>query len=286
MALILWTIHYPQWPILLKTTRDTYTSNPIKLLKVFRSNLAKLFSPTQDFDAAKADILFSNITLQTLAQKQRDLLECPIADLEVKEAINALKPHKRLVPDGFSATYYKQFALILTPILTKAFNSLLSGYSFRTETLTSIISMLPKPRSDSSSWTNFRPISLLNLDIKLLARILATRLNTIIGRLIHRDQTGFMLTRQASDNIRRALLLAHAAKTRHTPTCLLSLDMRKALDSVTWPYLHYILQQWGFGNHFLTWVSSLYNNPRAYIKYAGYKSVMIDIRRDSMPLCG
>lgn len=74
-------------------------------------------------------------------------------------------------------------------------------------------------------------------------------LATIIGQLIHFDQTGFVPIRQAGDNVRRALLLSHDAKT-----CFLSIDIRKAFDSVTWPYLQYTLQRWGFGSNFLTWV--------------------------------
>lgn len=61
--------------------------------------------------------------------------------------------------------------------------------------------MILKPNSDSTLWSNYRPISLLNLDIKLLAKILALRLNLIIGGLIHKDQVGFIPRRQASDNI-------------------------------------------------------------------------------------
>lgn len=198
---------------------------------------------TSIFDKTKADTLFSDIKLPTMEPDQQEFLESPITALKVQIAIKALKPHKRPGRDGFSALYYKKFPSILTPILTGAFNSLLAAHSFRTETLTSIISMLPKPKSDSTSWTNYRPMSLLNLDIKLLAKILENKLSNIIGKLIHRDQTGFMPMRQVGDNVRRALLLTHAAKIRRIPTCLLSLDIRKAFNSVTWPYMQYILQK-------------------------------------------
>lgn len=92
--------------------------------------------------------------------------------------------------------------------------------------------MIPKPHSDNTSCTNYRPISLLNQDIKILAKILATRLNKIIGKLIHNDQVGFMPTRQASDNVRRAVLLAHIARTHRIPVCFLSLDIIKTFDPV------------------------------------------------------
>lgn len=99
--------------------------------------------------------------------------------------------------------------------------------------------MIPKPNTDNSLWSNFRPISLLNLDIKILAKIMALRLNPIIGELIHKDQAGFIPRRQASDNIRRVILLQHLARSHHIPMHLLPLDIRKAFDTVSWPYLHY-----------------------------------------------
>lgn len=201
MARSLNAIKYAQTPIGLKTSRDAYTSNPVTILEVFRSNLAKLYSHISDFKQTKADTLFASINLPTIDNEQLAHLESPITELEVQNAIKTLKTHKRRGPDGFSASYYELFAPILTPILTRAFNSILNGHTFRTETLTSIITMLPKPRSDSTSCTNFRPISLPNLDINLLAKIIVNRLNPIIGRLIHCDQTGFMPTRQVGDNI-------------------------------------------------------------------------------------
>lgn len=154
-------INHTQNPIRLKTSWEAYNSNSVKILEVFRSNLAKWYSPTQVFDKTKADTLFANISLPTLESEQYALLESPITAKEVQNAIKALKPHKKLGPDGFSALY---FVPILIPVLTRAFNPILTGHLFRTEKLTSIIFMLPKPKSHSTSWTNYRPISLLNLD--------------------------------------------------------------------------------------------------------------------------
>ena len=72
--------------------------------------------------------------------------------------------------------------------MVEAFNDLLKQKAFRQESLLAIICMIPKPHSDDTPSTNYRPISMLNTDIKILAKILANRLNKIIGTLIHRDQ--------------------------------------------------------------------------------------------------
>ena len=156
------------------------------------------------FDQSNAESYFSQLNLPTLSQTQYDSLENPITPSEIELAIKSLKPNKCPGPDGFSALYYKKFSHVLTPMLTEAFNSLLNNQYFRSETLTAIITMIPKPQSDDSACANYRPISLLNLDIKLLAKVMAFRLNNIIGSLINKDQVGFIPLRQASDNVRRA----------------------------------------------------------------------------------
>lgn len=91
MAHTLRVIHHPKTSIRLKTIRVTYTSNLIKILEVFRSNLAKPYTPSQDFDPANADALFARCTLPTINQEQQDLLKCPITDMEVIVAIKASK---------------------------------------------------------------------------------------------------------------------------------------------------------------------------------------------------
>lgn len=99
---------------------------------------------------------------------------------------------------------------------------------------------------------------------------------------------GFIPLRQAGDNVRRAVLLTHVARSRRIPTCLVSLDIKKAFNTHSLPYLQFILQRWGFSPHFLCWVSSLHTSPSAYLKYAGYKSdhfpVSHETRQDISPV--
>lgn len=62
--------------------------------------------------------------------------------------------------------------------------------------------VVPNPGKDLGLCTSYRPISLLNVDAKLLMKILARRLNTVITALVHPDQSGFMPGRGTDINIR------------------------------------------------------------------------------------
>ena len=272
-------------PIHLKIANNVVSSNPLKIVQKFSSHLKTLYAETNTFNENEADSFFSQINLPHLSQSQQLQLEEPITQEEVSSAIRELKVNKRPGPDGFSAQYFKSFSELLSPRLAEAFNNLLEQKTFRPESLLATICMIPKPNSDDTLCTNYRPISMLNTDIKLLGKILATRLNKFIGNMIHRDQVGFMPFRQAGDNVRRACLLAHIAKTRGIPACLLSLDIKQAFDSVSWSYLSFTLQKWGFGPNFIKWIMELYNKPKAYVKYAGYRSDAFDVRRGTRQGC-
>ncbi|KAM9307750.1 interferon-induced very large GTPase 1-like [Gastrophryne carolinensis] len=77
---------------------------------------------------------------------------------------------------------------------------------------------------------SYRPISLLNADLKLYAKILANRLAPVVSQVVHLDQTGFVLAREARDNVVRALNAIHKAQAYDTPMMLLSTDAEKAFD--------------------------------------------------------
>lgn len=103
-------------------------------------------------------------------------LEAPIADEELDLALAQSNPRKAPGPDGFTPTYYKTFNDILSPHLLTALNAVKDGQPMLVDWLRAQISLIPKGGKDLSHCSNYRPIALLNADLKLFARILANRL--------------------------------------------------------------------------------------------------------------
>lgn len=121
--------------------------------------------------------------------------------------------------------------------------------------------------------------------MKILAKILANRLNPFLPRLIKKDQVGFVPHRQAGDAIRQIIQLQHLAHRRSLETILLSLDVNKAFDTLSWPYLMSVLRHYGFGTSFLSWLTALYDAPLAKIRYYGFESSLFPIRRGTQQGC-
>jgi hypothetical protein len=101
----------------------------------------------------------------------------------------------------------------------------------------SIITLLPKPEKDTKYLKNWRPISLLNIDYKLMTKCLAFRLKKVLPNIIHSDQTGFMRGRYIGDNIRNILEIIETVEEEDLSCIILSVDFEKAFDSLSWKFL-------------------------------------------------
>ena len=93
-----------------------------------------------------------------------------------------------------------------------------------------------------------RPITLLNLDFKIAAKAIAKRLESILPNLIHPDQTGFVKGRYIGENIRLISDIMEYTKLQKIPGILVSLDFRKAFDSIEWPFIMKTLDYFNFGS--------------------------------------
>lgn len=138
----------------------------------------------------------------------------------------------------------KKFADQLSPILLSVYEELLLVGSLPLTTRQAVISLILKKDKDALNCGSYRPISLLNVDGKILSKILACRLETILPSIVATDQTGFIKGRHSFFNIRRLLNILYGPTSSDIPEILLSLDAEKAFDRVEWDYLFYSQTIW------------------------------------------
>lgn len=123
-----------------------------------------------------------------------------------------------------------------------------------------IITLIPKPDKDLLSLDNWRPITLLNVDYKILSLILARRLKKGLSEIINETQTGFMANRHISCNIRLVLDLIDYSDYVESEALILFLDFYKAFDTVEHQFLFQALKIFGFGEKFISSVRMLYKD--------------------------
>lgn len=106
-------------------------------------------------------------------------------------------------PDGYSSEFYKEFGDLLSPHLFKLYTQAYNVGRLLPTLNEAIITVLPKKGKDPVEVSSYRPISLLPCDQKILAKALFIRLSSVMDKLIHPDQTGFIPNRHSSSNLRR-----------------------------------------------------------------------------------
>ena len=187
--------------------------------------------------------------------------------------------------DGFPAEYYKQYIDIMAPILKDVFNEAFTLGTLPPTFYEALISVIPKKNRDTADPANYRPLSLINADCKILTKILALRVEGALPSIIHSDQVGFMKNRSSTDNMRRLLHLIWSNRTGTDSVVALSLDAEKAFDRVQWEFLFVALSHFGFGQTFISWIKILYKSPKAAVITNGLISPLFNLTRGTRQGC-
>jgi hypothetical protein len=208
----------------------------------------------------------------------------PIRESEVMAAIMAAKPGKACGPDRLGNDWYRDFAALLAPVLVELFNLWFATGIVPASFLEAGIFCLKKG-GVSQNPLNFRPLSLMNTDYKILTRVLATRMSPKLPLMVHPNQNGFVPLRAIHATI--DLFTAAQMEARRNPefakALAILLDFMKAYDSVDREFLYAVLLWLGFPPAFVEVMRALHTGTRVRFLANGYRSrwvlVMCGIRQ-------
>uniref|UniRef100_A0A8C5QN25 Reverse transcriptase domain-containing protein n=1 Tax=Leptobrachium leishanense TaxID=445787 RepID=A0A8C5QN25_9ANUR len=272
----------------IRSPAGTLVRDPMHIAQAFREYYSTLYHSVEEAGPPPGHLIDDYLATRIpyrLTDAQRTTLGNPISSEEALQATKKQKNGKAPGPDGFPALYYKQFGKLLIPHMVKTFNMLLSGDTFHPHSLSATVVVLPKEGKDPQQCSSYRPISLLNGDLKIFATILASRLGAVLPALVKRDQVGFVPAREARDGTIRTLNMIHAARSSGTPMLLLSTDAEKAFDRVSWPFMFSTLRAMNLPAPFLLWVAALYHVPNARVGVNGVFSETFQIRNGTRQGC-
>jgi len=237
-----------------KGTSISEPSNVLDELHDFYSRLytAPRTSLPEDFSEFKPDSLLTNL--------DKKILDRLITPEECKEALEELPKGKTPGSDGLTSEFMLYFWDLLGNHFYKSLMYSLQYGELSIEQRRAIITLLPKGDKDIRYIKNWRPISILNCDYKIFAKVVANRLKPVLPYLINEDQTGYVRDRVIGENVRIVNDLMYCAKIGLIDGVMMLIDFEKAFDSLSWTFLQYVLHSYGFGDAFKNFVKILYTN--------------------------
>nr|CCA17406.1 reverse transcriptase putative [Albugo laibachii Nc14] len=230
-------------------------------------NPSSLAGPPSRLCARKQAGLLHSIT-KTLSSTHEAFLSAPLTQKKMEGAIKRMRSHCSPGMDGLPAAFYQLAPAIFGECLQIVFADQLRRGSLLRSQRSSAITLLYIKVSQAEPG-NYRPIASICVDVNVLSKVLAYRLQQVLLKLIHEYQKTFLRGRFLHHHIRDMSDIQDLVTHRGDAAYATFLYFEKAYDRVDWSYMFAILSKMNCGTSFFEWAKLLYNNKNISLLLIG-----------------
>ena len=205
-------------------------------------------------------------------------IDRPISIEELRKAVNDLNKNSSPGIDGLSTNFYLIFYDELKDILYDFYIECLRQGHLGENTSLGLISLIHKGKSlTRNEVLNWRPITLSNVDYKIIAKLLCNRIKPIMNKLVGKQQQGFIKGRNISNIIRDIDDILFYERKMNLKDFLFAIDFKQAFDKINNEYICLVFKKFGFGDYFISWLKTILARRKSCVKNGGHLSTFFNI---------
>ncbi len=210
-------------------TENGTVTNPKCILEVEKQFYSKLYTEQRDtYCDDQTNMFLHNASVRTISSDTNNICEGTLTLTECQKALQDMSNNKTPGNDGFTVEFYKYFWDDIKTLVLDSFNYAFEKGSLSVEQKRGVITLIPKKDKDARYIKNWRPITLLNTDYKILTKVLSNRLQIALKEIISPDQTGYIKGRYIGENIRVIDDIIRYTSIHNVSGYILSLDFEKS----------------------------------------------------------
>ena len=246
-----------------------------EMISICHSFYKNLYTKEPEDELAQ-DSLLSKINVKVQGDHTL-ILEREVTERELYQALRELKPNKAPGPDGLTRAFYLKFWDALKHNYTESIKETQREEELSEMQKRGAIRKSHK-KGERTKLGNYRPITLLNVDLKIISRVLSKRLSLVLASLIHENQK-CVPGRHITDNIHLIQDLIDWINNNEEAAALLLFDQEKAFDRLSHLFLFKTLHAFGFGENFITWVKILLFDIKSFVRINGFETEEFSVER-------
>ena len=220
----------------------------------------------------KISSFLNDLNIPQFSEEQKNSWEGLISPEECSELLDSFQSSKSPGNDGVPAEFYRKFWPLISERFIRCANECFEKGEMSCSQKQAVIALLVKSGKDLALLENWRPISLVNVNTKIMSKVIAARSKKVLPSVIHYNQTGYVKDRFVGEAIRPMFDIMDFTAKENIQDLLLFVDFQKAFDSVEWEFLIESLKKFNFGRDFLQWVKTFYNNIQSCVINNGVSS--------------
>ncbi|XP_026459129.1 uncharacterized protein LOC113359763 [Papaver somniferum] len=222
--------------------------------------LVEFFHKRFQYQEVNIDETLLEVVPQLVTEEDQNNLDKIPDSSEIKQAVWVMNAYGAPGPDSFSGIFYKSCWDIIHNDFVEAIQYCWKRKYILRGLNSNFLMLLPKTQNAKKPG-QFRPIGLSNFSFKVFTKILATRMNSLMGKLVSPQQAAYIRGRNIHEQVMLASELVNEIKhNRRGGNVGLKLDISQAYDSVNWNFLFQVLQRYGFSESWCAWLHVLFSS--------------------------